>query len=599
METVPVAIDLSEGDYDASNDPLITLSLERVNRVIEKFTHDAKETEQEYHQDVAGEFMHMNRDFAENELKPHARDDPFMARFRALRGQTIWDFNHNHPDLPSLVGPGSGSRSPEQIDKARQVFETSEELKRFMDGVKEIRAEMISHQAAVEQVTEPDVPQKPDPVVEYLKERGIHISLGVSGGFDPGELEAAIVGAFKRAKIDQDEGAMQELMVQLQIPHDTSEPKSSKYYTKLLAEHINPLEAATAQRRNWLRAAGLPSTVPATRVADPEPIRAPSPPRPTAVMDAGTQLVAPQPKKGAPELADIPDEDDPERADLERRTEALRIRKEKLDKKQEELRSITQAQTSKEQGLRTDISGLDAKLAALPKTQYDLVRKAEEEAIRAAHESALEALNTELELAEEEVGIPPPLEGVSVGTMSQEAMPTDVLQLDSTPPLGRRRRSGLRLALMRKPIQEGARPFGEQPPSPPEPESSPEPEISEEQQAWLDKKNRERKKGHSLLEGKEGKKYALRSGPFTGEERREIAYFGVETTEERRPWKSVGGIERVDMDAGFVTKDVRPFFVREELERARASKKLDIKRMTYTVSMYPGKLRPVQRNLNP
>ena len=114
METVPVAIDLTEeGDYDASNDPLITLSLERVNRVIEKFTHDAKETEQEYHQDVAGEFMHMNRDFAENELKPHARDDPFMARFRALRGQTIWDFNHNHPDVPSLVGPGSGSRSPE------------------------------------------------------------------------------------------------------------------------------------------------------------------------------------------------------------------------------------------------------------------------------------------------------------------------------------------------------------------------------------------------------------------------------------------------------------------------------------------------------
>ena len=418
METVPLTIDLTEeGDYDASNDPLITLSLERVNRVIEKFTHDAKETEQEYHQDVAGEFMHMNRDFEENELKPHARDDPFMARFRALRGQTIWDFNHNHPDLPSLVGPGT--RAPEEVDKARQVFETSEELKRFMDGVKEIRAEMISHQAAVEQVTEPDVPQKPDPVVEYLKQKGIHIRIDLLGD----ELESDIREAFKRAKIDQDEDAMRALMDQLQIPRDAGETKSTKYYTKLLLSHIDVVDLANDRRRNWLRAAGLPSTVPATRVADPEPIRAPSPPRPTAVMDAGTQLVAPQPKKGAPELADIPDEEDPERADLERRTEALRIRKEKLDKQQEELRSITQAQTSKEQGLRTDISGLDAKLAA-SKTQYgqyDWVRKAEEEAriqaqVKKAEEEAripqappetpdesgLAALNRELERAEEE-----------------------------------------------------------------------------------------------------------------------------------------------------------------------------------------------------
>ena len=192
------------------------------------------------------------------------------------------------------------------------------------------------------------------------------------------------------------------------------------------------------------------------------------------------------------------------------------------------------------------------------------VKKAEEEARipqappETPDESGLAALNRELERAEEEAGIPPPLEGVSVGTMSQEAMPTDVLQLDSTP------------ALRRKPIQEGARPFGEQPPSPPEPESSPEPEISEEQQAYLDKKNRERKKkGKSLLEGKEGKEFAQMFGPFTEEERREIAYFGVKTTEQRHPRNKHG---QVDMDAVLMTKDVRPHHVRKELERARASK---------------------------
>ena len=152
------------------------------------------------------------------------------------------------------------------------------------------------------QVVEPDVPQAEDEVVAHLRELGIQIPIPEAGA--PSVEE--ILRSFRDAKIDQSEVSMGLLIgktgLDMGLTFRGELPTTKRIATKY-AEKLSKGLAPGPEyeiRRNWFKSV-IPSSERQVRVeADiPDWEQITLPPRPTAIVDPGTNLLRPPAKKGA------------------------------------------------------------------------------------------------------------------------------------------------------------------------------------------------------------------------------------------------------------------------------------------------------------
>ena len=86
-----------------------------------------------------------------------------MAKFNKLKDTIVYNLKRNlRPDELTMKG-----------DNAQIVREQFDKFKpKLLEDLRDLKAQMISHESAVEQAQEPDIAQASDPVVQYLKDAG-------------------------------------------------------------------------------------------------------------------------------------------------------------------------------------------------------------------------------------------------------------------------------------------------------------------------------------------------------------------------------------------------------------------------------------------
>ena len=169
---------------------------------------------------------------------------------------------------------------------------------------------LVAHQGAIEQATEPDVPQRGDDNVEFLREMGIVLPLE-SGQTDPKAIAKDIVEAFKRAEIDQDVEGMRKLLRLVGVKAAREAPylatEDASHFASVLAAQLTDT-AANANRRNWFIQAGIPTHPPHMRPEVlPARVSVTTAPGPSARVDDGQKLLPLQEKKGGPAPPTHPD----------------------------------------------------------------------------------------------------------------------------------------------------------------------------------------------------------------------------------------------------------------------------------------------------
>ncbi len=151
----------------------------------------------------------------------------------------------------------------------------------------------MSEQSAAERATEADVPQRKDKMVEYLKKLGMVLELK-RGQTEPKALARQIMGALKRAEIDQNIGVESPVSENL---------KDAAFWASEMAQVLTDKpDKSNEIRRNWFIQAGIP-THPATTRAERSPSPALTTPMweqvdTTAHVDPGRNLLPPKAKKG-------------------------------------------------------------------------------------------------------------------------------------------------------------------------------------------------------------------------------------------------------------------------------------------------------------
>ena len=159
------------------------LQLAQVNTLLENLVYDFDtESTDEYNADIKMTLLNW---FAEKEsgaLSPRESldDHPFMAKLNKLKDTIVYNLKRNlRPDVLTMKG-----------DNAQIVREQFDKFKpKLLEDLRDLKAQMISHESAVEQAQEPDIAQASDPVVQYLKDAGFHIRL--APGMTPKQIRAA------------------------------------------------------------------------------------------------------------------------------------------------------------------------------------------------------------------------------------------------------------------------------------------------------------------------------------------------------------------------------------------------------------------------
>ena len=205
--------------------------------------------------------------------------------------------------------PGADTGNPEQMEVIRAYFQSHLE-EGFKTEMQVLVDRLVAHQGAIEQATEPDVPQRGDDNVEFLREMGIVLPLE-SGQTDPKAIAKDIVEAFKRAEIDQDVEGMRKLLRLVGVKAAREAPylatEDASHFASVLAAQLTDT-AANANRRNWFIQAGIPTHPPHMRPEVlPARVSVTTAPGPSARVDDGQKLLPLQEKKGGPAPPTHPD----------------------------------------------------------------------------------------------------------------------------------------------------------------------------------------------------------------------------------------------------------------------------------------------------
>ena len=292
----PEVIRLSPATGDATDvslEPEQELMEAEAQKYIGYITQQEDESDAEFESDVRDVLFTLVKEFKKGDLGPHPRDGKFKAQWRNAKFELARRLLEAKPELADVKGTHLHSL---------QLYYASKLQASFTAQMQQIYDEVVQHQSAVGQAVEPDVPQAEDEVVAHLRELGIQIPIPEAGA--PSVEE--ILRSFRDAKIDQDEGAMDRMVAKTGL--DTtltfsgelpSTKKIARKYAEKLSKGLAP-GPENEMRRNWFKSV-IPSSERQVRVeADiPDWEHVTLPPRPTAIVDPGTNLLRPPAKKGA------------------------------------------------------------------------------------------------------------------------------------------------------------------------------------------------------------------------------------------------------------------------------------------------------------
>ena len=291
----PSVLEETGRDIDVSDDP-VAPNLDRLQHMIEQITFDATdgESETDYHSDEIAMLKRLFHDDREGKFVSKPEDEMELQMMNELQTKLAAQLRK---DLP-----GADTGKPEDMEKIRAYFQSHLE-EGFKTEMQVLVDRLVAHQGAIEQATEPDVPQRGDDNVEFLREMGIVLPLE-SGQTDPKAIAKDIVEAFKRAEIDQDVEGMRKLLRLVGVKAAREAPylatEDASHFASVLAAQLTDT-AANANRRNWFIQAGIPTHPPHMRPEVlPARVSVTTAPGPSARVDDGQKLLPLQEKKGGP-----------------------------------------------------------------------------------------------------------------------------------------------------------------------------------------------------------------------------------------------------------------------------------------------------------
>ena len=142
------------------------LQLAQVNTLLENLVYDFDtESTDEYNADIKMTLLNWFAEKDSGALSPRESldDNPFMAKLNKLKDTIVYNLKRNlRPDVLTMKG-----------DNAQIVREQFDKIKpKLLEELRDLKAQMMSHEAAVEQVQEPDIAQASDPVASISRMPG-------------------------------------------------------------------------------------------------------------------------------------------------------------------------------------------------------------------------------------------------------------------------------------------------------------------------------------------------------------------------------------------------------------------------------------------
>ena len=279
-----------------SDEPTV-LRLETLDAIESAITHDALhgETLDQHHAAQTAFLRSLLKKFDAGKFEPNPADGRRLSRFKRQERSIVEGLKQHMSQYIDMKGG--------HAERVRSYFEANEQ-QIFVQAIAQFKNRIMSEQSAAERATEADVPQRKDEMVEYLKKLGMVLELK-RGQIEPKVLARQIMGAFKRAEIDQNIGVMRELATNMGVPESPvgESLKDASFWAQELADVLTDKpDKSNEIRRNWFIQAGIP-THPATTRAERSPSPALTTPvweqvETTAHVDPGTNLLAPKAKKG-------------------------------------------------------------------------------------------------------------------------------------------------------------------------------------------------------------------------------------------------------------------------------------------------------------
>ena len=279
-----------------SDEPTV-LRLETLDAIESAITHDALhgETLDQHHAAQTAFLRSLLKKFDAGKFEPNPADGRRLSRFKRQERSIVEGLKQHMSQYIDMKGV--------HAERVRSYFEANEQ-QIFVQAIAQFKNRIMSEQSAAERATEADVPQRKDEMVEYLKKLGMVLELK-RGQIEPKVLARQIMGAFKRAEIDQNIGVMRELATNMGVPESPvgESLKDASFWALELADVLTDKpDKSNEIRRNWFIQAGIP-THPATTRAERSPSPALTTPMweqvdTTAHVDPGTNLLPPKAKKG-------------------------------------------------------------------------------------------------------------------------------------------------------------------------------------------------------------------------------------------------------------------------------------------------------------
>jgi len=296
MEKPPEPDFATGHDVDVSAEPTM-LRLETLDAIESAITHDALhgETLEQHHAAQTAFLRSLLKKYDAGKFEPNPADGRRLSRFKKQERSIVEGLKLHMGHFIDMKGA--------HAERIRSYFEANEQ-QIFVQAIAQFKNRIMSEQSAAERATEADVPQRKDSMVEYLKKLGMVLELK-RGQTEPKALARQIMGALKRAEIDQNIGVMHELAANIGVPESpvSENLKDAAFWASEMAQVLTDKpDKSNEIRRNWFIQAGIP-THPATTRAERSPSPALTTPvweqvDTTAHVDPGTNLLPPKAKKG-------------------------------------------------------------------------------------------------------------------------------------------------------------------------------------------------------------------------------------------------------------------------------------------------------------
>ena len=144
----------------------------------------------------------------------------------------------------------STCRGP-HAERVRSYFEANDQ-EMLTKTIHLYKRRIMEQESATAMKTEDDVPQREDAMVAYLKKLGLALEMK-TGQTDPKALARQIMGAFRRAKIDQNVGVLRELAGNVGVQPSIESDQDATFWATKMAVLTDKPDKSNEMRRNWFK----------------------------------------------------------------------------------------------------------------------------------------------------------------------------------------------------------------------------------------------------------------------------------------------------------------------------------------------------------